>query len=163
MIDLPSEIQSCTCTSNHTPHESCQNDHTLLEKGQGVTLKVKGTSEEVKTIVIDDCVITDSSSRCDGLFIFKDSKNVLHSFLVELKNNPTISKPVDQLDKTRKSDKYINIIDCLSIHKRNQKFVIVAGVLNKLELEKIAKEYNIRIIDVIRKNTQPYPDLRKYI
>ncbi|MBL0686825.1 MAG: hypothetical protein JJV95_02505 [Sulfurospirillum sp.] len=163
MIELPHEIEKCTCTKNKTSHKSCQNDHTLIERGQAVTFKVR-KNEKLKTIVIDDCVMKNKSSkRCDGMFIFKNKKSTLYSFLVELKNSSEIEKAVLQLSETTKSIQYTGLMEKLKICERNQKFVIVSSPINKFKLEKIRKECNIGIIIVMRKATEPYHNLRKYI
>lgn len=165
MINIDARLENCVCKGNHVPHISCQDEYTLLEKGQALQLKPKNHKEVVKLIPIDGCVINNSTeSKCDGLFLYKNDKNEKFSFLFELKNTEKWPKPVDQIDKVRKHDFYINLISSLSIHKRNEKFVVVGTYIpTAIEKQNIEKAYNIRIISIIRQTHAPYPDLKNFI
>ncbi|MCT7614706.1 hypothetical protein [Aliarcobacter butzleri] len=165
MININQLLEDCVCKGNHNPHLSCQNEYTLLESGQALQLKPKSHRETVKLIPIDGCVVNNSTtSKCDGLFLYKNEKGELFSFLFELKNTERWPKPVDQIDKVRNLNFYKNLIDSLSINKRNEKFVVVGSYIpTAIEKQKIEKLYNIRIISIVRGTGAPYPDLKNYI
>ncbi|QEZ89059.1 hypothetical protein ACIB15232_0941 [Aliarcobacter cibarius] len=165
MINLDPNLENCVCKSNHNPHISCQNEYTLLEKGQALQLKPANHREVVKLIPIDGCVINNSTtSKCDGLFLYQNSKNVIYSFLFELKNTEKWPKPVDQIDKVRNLDFYKDLIQSLNILRKNEKFVVVGSYIpTKIEKQKIESIYGIRIISIIRQINAPYPDLKNYI
>lgn len=165
MNNLGSLLESCVCKGNHNPHENCQNEYTLLEKGQALQLKPKSHREIVKLIPIDGCVINNNTeSKCDGLFLYKTEKNKIFSFLFELKNSEKWPKPVEQIEKTRNKEFYKNLINDLDIQKRNEKFVVVGSYIpTSVEKQNIENQYNIRIISIIRTQNTPYPDLKDYI
>jgi len=165
MINLPQEFSNCVCLSNHNPHESCQDKYTLLEKGQVAQLKPKNHKETVKLIVIDGCLIkNNSSSKCDGLFIYENEKGQIISFLVELKNKEKWPKPVEQLQAVKETTKYKELISTLSIKERDELFVVVGSYIpTAIEKRRIEKELGFRVRHIPRTRNTPYPDLKEYI
>ena len=165
MINLAEEFENCVCIGNHNPHESCQDQYTLLEKGQVSRLKPKSHRETVKLIVIDGCLIDNShTSKCDGLFIYKNEKGQIISFLVELKNSEKWPKPVEQLNAVKNTEKYKNLISDLAIKKQNEIFVVVGSYIpSAIEKRKIEKEIGFRVRHIPRTRNTPYPDLKDYI
>lgn len=164
MINLPQEFEECVCISNHNPHESCQDQYTLMEQGQVAQLKPKNCRENVKVIVIDDCVVTGSrTSKCDGLFIYEKENGQILSFLVELKNSEKWPKPVEQLQAVKKTVKYKELISSLAIGKGNELFVVVGSYIpTAIEKRNIEKEVGFRVRHIPRTRNKPYQDLKDY-
>lgn len=157
MIDL-GEYNFCICKKINSIPSECVNEYRFSDNGKSVQLK-PGPSEKTTLITIDKCLIPDSRRKCDCLFIY-ETKHKNYTFLVELKGKNHIDSAFDQLSKTRKYDEYKSIISQLK-HPVN-KYVIVSDIhLNKVALQKLEKEYNIRVGSILYSEpSSRVPDLK---
>lgn len=163
MIDLK-EKNKCICKKYDSFPKECLNEYQFEDSGKKVQLKAKN-NEKVIIIAIDNCLITtQSSSKCDCIFIYENNKNQKYTFLVELKGND-LKKAFYQLKVTRETKEYKNIIETLEISSKNQKNVIVSNhIFEKPYIEKLEKKENIRVRQVLHSTAQtPIPDLKDII
>lgn len=162
MIDLGSK-NHCICQKMTNSCRRCTNEYTLNDSGISIKLEPKSASEKVCLIVIDDCLINDRRKRCDGLFLYSNSrKNIQSSFLIELKGSH-IEDAFEQLSLTKTYNEYTNIIE--KFRSSNNYFAIASNTLvDKVEQQKLEKEFNIRVRVILYTTpTDPIPDLREYI
>ena len=66
MIDLGVN-NSCICKKYQNTQDECINEFTIREHGKSVKLEPK-VGEDVMTIIVDKCLITDNNTKCDALF-----------------------------------------------------------------------------------------------
>ena len=163
-IDLDS-IEKCTCKRYDSYPKECVNEYTFRDKGKQVKLEPRN-GEQTILIAIDNCLINDKKIRkCDSLFIYKKSNHQIYSFLTELKGKNHISSAFEQLSITRGHTKYQDILYSFDVPKNKQNYAIVSDVqLNKLEIRKLEKKYNIRVGSLLHSDPQSkIPDLKNKI
>lgn len=167
MIDLEDK-NNCKCQKYNNTQSECINEYTISEKGKSIQLIPKSSNEQVSAIVIDQCVIKDNQTKCDALFLFQSNHKKV-SFLTELKGAGDIPKAFFQLTYTRRNrQEYKDIIQkfkAVDEKKIIEKFVIISnGILEKTKWEKLEREYNIRVSQILYSEaTTPIPNLRDYI
>jgi len=168
MINLDQKTY-CICPKikiMNTPKE-CKDQYTISEQGKSITLRPK-TQEKVLAIVIDQCIITDETTKCDALYLYK-KQTKKYSFLVELKGAGDIPKAFKQLSYTRDNrNEYKDMINRfydIDSKKVTEKFAIVSnGTLEKTQLEELENRYNIRVKKILHSEaTTPIPDLKELL
>lgn len=163
MIDLK-EKNKCICKKYDSFPKECLNEYQFEDSGKKVQLKAKN-NEKVVLIAIDNCLITtQSSSKCDCIFIYRKNKNQKYTFLVELKGND-LKKAFYQPKVTRETKEYKKIIETLEISSKNQKNVIVSNYFfKKQNIQKLEKKENIRVHSFLHSTPQKkIPDLKDII
>lgn len=159
MIPLDILNKNCVCQRFNSFPSECVNEFTFTDSGKTIQLKPK-SGEKVILIAIDKCLIDKDRKKCDCMFIYKKSASKTITFLVELKGKNHIKSAFEQLSLTKEYEEYKNIISQLT--NPSEKFVIVSDVqLNKIELNKLENEYNIRVRSIRFSEPQsPIPDLK---
>lgn len=167
MIDVM-PYDECVCRRMGNAHGLCEAELTFSEKGKKVRLSIR-PSEEVKAVVLDDCVFRDNKLKCDGLFLYRsDTKKA--ALLVELKGAGDIPHAFAQLAYVRKSrPEYRDLVDKLRqtdgpgqvIEKA---FIVSSGQLSRPRIETLENQYDIRISALLHsKAISSIPDLRDYL
>lgn len=165
MFSPTDPINACICQSKpHNVHKECVDYNWVRDSGKSVKLEPRYSKEKVTVVLIDNCIIKGTSrTKCDALFLYETIKSQIYSFLVELKGSD-IRHAFEQLNATKSSAEYSNIISKLSGFVI-QKYVIVSNVqMNKIELQKLEREFKIRVGDILYNEPHtPIPDLKSRI
>lgn len=160
-------FQHCVCQKMSNTQNACLSEFGFLEQGKKVKLTPK-KDEEVCAVVLDGCVFTDNSLKCDGLFLFA-SHTRKAAVLVELKGAGDIAHAFEQLAYVRqKRPEYTALLAGLNLlpgHKAIEKaFVVSNGFLTKPQKEKLERQHGIRVEALLHcEAVTQVPDLRQYI
>jgi len=165
MIDT-SPFQHCECQRMGNQYTVCQSVLSLEEEGKKVTLSTR-TNEEAKALVLDGCVFTDDTIKCDALYLFR-GQNRKVAALVELKGAGDIPHAYEQLAYTRKRrPEYQQLKAQLDRSAPGQliekAFIVTNGMLSKPKREKLENRHGIRVNEVLQSEPSgKVPDLRTY-
>lgn len=144
----------------------CDSSEAFEEKGKKIKL-VPRTGENVKALVIDQCICTDNKPKCDGLFVFRQSSRYW-MILVELKGED-IEHAFSQLAYMRKErQEYKEIQQLLNLGNdrniRHEAFIVSNFKMPSTAKQKLENTHSIRVKHILHSEaTKPVPDIRNYI